>query len=244
MFLSEPFDAIDLDDLAAGQRRGRLGTRLVLGVLDVDDLVAGLPFVTLEHERSRAGVVGDLLVVRRRRDARRHDERHGRTGLAQRFEYQTVGLFQLQHEGPGVNGARVFHDPIERPAQRVLLRPALQRGDDVGARDRRAVVPFQPVAQSEGPGQLVVAQRPLVDHLRLDLAGGIGREQRIVDHVAVIARDVGGGPDRVEDLEIRMRHDPQRRLRLGRAGDAQRQRRGDGRSPESANKRHGPSPVV
>ena len=32
----DPFDAVDLDDLAAGQARRRLGARLVLGVLDVD----------------------------------------------------------------------------------------------------------------------------------------------------------------------------------------------------------------
>ena len=40
-----PFDAVDLDHLAAGQARGRLGARLVLVELDVHRLVARLPFV-------------------------------------------------------------------------------------------------------------------------------------------------------------------------------------------------------
>jgi hypothetical protein len=34
------------------------------------------------------------------------------------------------------------------------------------------------------------------DHLRLDLALRVEGEQRVVDHVAVVADDVGGGPDR------------------------------------------------
>ena len=41
----DPFDPVELGDLAAGQARGRLGARLVLGILDVDRLVARLPFV-------------------------------------------------------------------------------------------------------------------------------------------------------------------------------------------------------
>src|SRR5262245_34775663 len=45
-----PFDAIDLGDLAARKARGRLGARLVLVELDVDGLVAGLPFIPDEDE--------------------------------------------------------------------------------------------------------------------------------------------------------------------------------------------------
>jgi hypothetical protein len=56
-----PFDPVDLDDLAAGQARRRLGARLVVGIADVDDLLAGLPFVLLEDERAGADVVVDLL---------------------------------------------------------------------------------------------------------------------------------------------------------------------------------------
>ena len=41
----QPFDAVDLDDLAAGKARGRLRARLVLVELDVDRLVARLPLV-------------------------------------------------------------------------------------------------------------------------------------------------------------------------------------------------------
>ena len=39
------------------------------------------------------------------------------------------------------------------------------------------------------------------------------REQRVVDHVAVVAGDVRGGPDRVDDLEVRVHHRLERDLR-------------------------------
>ena len=41
------------------------------------------------------------------------------------------------------------------------------------------------------------------------------REQRVVDHVAVVAGDIGRRPDRIEDLQIRMHHDAQGRLGHG-----------------------------
>ena len=47
-------------------------------------------------------------------------------------------------------------------------------------------------------------------------------EQRVVDHVAVVADDVGGGPDRIEDLEVRVHHGPQRLLRVGGCNEAYR----------------------
>ena len=90
-------------------------------------------------------------------------------------------------------------------AHAVVLAPALQRGDAIFRRDRRAVMPLQAVAQGEGVGELVVADFP-VRHLRLDLEIGIGRQQRVVDHVAMIARDVGGGETGIDDAQIGMHH--------------------------------------
>ena len=74
----------------------------------------------------------------------------------------------------------------------------------------------EPVAQREGVGQLVRRLVVFLDHLRLDLALLVHREERVVDHVAVVAGDVGRGPDRIDDLEVRMHDDAQRRLRRGR----------------------------
>ena len=95
----EPLDAIDLDDLAAGESRRRLGARLVLVELDVDRLVARLPFVALEHERAGAGEIGDLRVRVGLGDALRHHERHVRRGLAEREDEKAGLLLELDREG-------------------------------------------------------------------------------------------------------------------------------------------------
>src|SRR5262249_693868 len=66
--------------------------------------------------------------------------------------------------------------------------------------------------------ELVRADLVLVHHLRADIALRIHGEQRVVNHVAVIAHDVGSGPDRIHDLEIRVHDNAQRGLRRrGRA---------------------------
>ena len=78
-------------------------------------------------------------------------------------------------------------------------------------------MPEEAVAQRKDIGEVVGADVVLLDHLRFDLALLVHREERVVDHVAVIARDVCGGPDRVDDLEVGMHHHLERRLGAGRA---------------------------
>ena len=53
-------------------------------------------------------------------------------------------------------------------------------------------MPLQSVAQRKGVGELVVGDFP-IRHLRLDLEIGIGGQQSVIDHVAVIARDIRPG---------------------------------------------------
>src|SRR6185369_9693246 len=101
-------------------------------------------------------------------------------------------------------------------------------GDAVLGRDGTAVVPDEAVAQREGVGELIGRDLVLVDHLRLDLAVGVGGKQRVVDHIAVVADDVGGGPDRIDDLEVRVHHGPQRLLRVCGCGKADCGNRGCG----------------
>jgi hypothetical protein len=206
----QPFNAVELGDLAAGQARRRLGARLVVGITDIDDLLAGLPLVPLEDERARAGGVGELLADRQLGDALGHDEQRHRGGLGERLQHQAERLLEHDAEGLVVDRAHLRGHPGEQAALHVLVAEALDRGDDVGRGDRRAIGPSEAVAQLEGPGELVVAHCPALDHLRLGLELLVEREQRVVDQVAVVAHDVGGGPDRIEDLEIRMHHDLER----------------------------------
>ena len=64
------------------------------------------------------------------------------------------------------------------------------------------------------PATAVAVQEGLgINHLRLRRELLVHREQRVPDHVAVVAHDVGRGPDRIEHLEIRV-HDRADRLGL------------------------------
>ena len=219
--------------LAAGEARGRLGARLVLGVLEVDGLLAGLPLVLLEHEGAGADGLGDLRVGAGLRDPLGHHEGDVGGGLAERAQHQAVGLPKLHDEGLGVRRLQLGDEAHELLAHAVARAPALQRDNAVLGRHGLAVVPFEPIAQREGPGELVVADRPFVDHLRLDLKVAVERKQRVVDHHAVVRADQRRGPDRIDDLEIRVQRHLERRLGEGRwrqgqacrqGGDAERTR--------------------
>src|SRR5262249_31661689 len=74
-------------------------------------------------------------------------------------------------------------------------------------------MPQEPVAQGQCIGELVGADLVLVHHLRPDLTLRVHSEERVVDHVAMVPRDVGGGPDRIHNLEVRMHDHSEGRLR-------------------------------
>jgi hypothetical protein len=91
-------------------------------------------------------------------------------------------------------------------------------------------VPLEVVAEGERVLHAVLRRAPLVDHLRLDLELLVGAEERVVDEVTVVARDVRGGPDGVEDLQIGLGDEPERAATLlgvhVRRGDRGRRRGG------------------
>src|SRR5262249_11715902 len=130
------------------------------------------------------------------------------------------------------------HEVHELDAHGVALAAALDGGDADLGRHRLAIVPFQPVAQGEGPHRLVGRHVVLFDHLRLDRVVLVHREQRVVDQVAVVARDVGRRPDRIKDRQVAVLHEAQDlALRPGGPGvDRQpcTQNRAGGRRRESA----------
>src|SRR5207249_4146526 len=101
-------------------------------------------------------------------------------------------------------------------AKLVALGPALDRGDAIGGADRLAVMPFETVAQCKAVSELVLADTPAFEHLRLRLKVLVERKQRVEDEIAKIARDIGGRPDRVDAPEIGLRDKAQRRF--GRGG--------------------------
>ena len=97
----------------------------------------------------------------------------------------------------------------EELAEAILLSPALQRLHAVFRQDRLPVVPSQAVAQRERVLHAVGRHGGPIDHLRFDLKVLVCAEERVVHKIAVVARDVGGRPDRIEDLQIGLRHEAQ-----------------------------------
>ena len=219
-----PFDAIDFCQFAASKSRWRLRARLILRVFEVDGLLARPPLVLLENKGPRAGGIGDLGVGIRLCHALGHHEWHVGCRLAERRQHQAVGLLQPHDKGLGV-GCFQFADKAHQFLRHaVACRPALERGDAILCRHRGPVMPLKAIAQREGPGELVLAHGPGVDHLRPDRELFIEREQRVIDHEPVMGADQRRGPDRIDDFEIRMQRDFQRTLGRGGRHDGQMRR--------------------
>jgi hypothetical protein len=213
-----PFHAIELRDFPTSETGGGFRAWLVLLILDVDRLVAWLPFVALKDEGARTGEVRNLRVWVRFSHTLRHHEGNVGGGLAQSQQDEASRLLELYDKGLCVFDLDVRHKRYQLLPASVLGRPALDRSHAVLGCDRLTIVPEQAIAKREGVRELVGRRLVLVDHLRLDLALLVGREQRVVDHVAVVADDVGGRPDRIQDFQIRVHHGSQRFLRVCRRG--------------------------
>ena len=201
-----PLHAVHVDGLASGHPIRRLAASLVVGILDEHGAVAGLPLILLEDEGAGTRVVLDLLVRRSVGDTLGHDERHIGTWLGQGVQHKPKWLFQYKLNGVAVlcrQALRVLHEHL---AHAVLLAPAVERGHHVCRRHGGAVVEHQPVAQGHRVSELVVAHRVVSHHLRLDVQVAVERKQRVIDHVPVVAGHVRRGPDRVNDLEVRVHH--------------------------------------
>ena len=143
-----------------------------------------------------------------------HEQRHG--GIGELLEHRGEGRFQADLEIERAGRDDLLDMLHQRHAADDAHRPALQRGDGILRLDRRAVVEDHSGAQREAPDHAIVALRPALDHLRPRPQRGIEREEHVVDHVAMAGGLGRGGPYRIEDLEIGLRHEAQDGL--GRGG--------------------------
>ena len=91
----EPFDAVDLRHLGASRIVWRLGARDVVRILDVDGLVARLPFLPEEFERSRTVDFGYLREGVGLGEPLGQNKRGRRGRRAERFEHREAAL---QHD--------------------------------------------------------------------------------------------------------------------------------------------------
>ena len=200
----EPFDAVDLGDLAAGGPVRRFPARHIIGVPDVDDLVARAELALDEFERARADHLGDLLERIGLGEPLGHDERHQARHFGEGVEQQRERRFEADREV--LVGAPLQLGDLggERLAERIAGHPTLERTGAVAAADPLAVVKFEAVAQGETIEKLVRRDRVVGDHLRPRRELVVERKQGVEHHVAMVSRDVGRGPDRIEDAQIRL----------------------------------------
>ena len=149
----------------------------------------------------------DLFGARRGGDAGWHDERHIAGGFAQGFQDDGARLLQHHAQGAGF-GCFQFIDKAKQDATHgVTTGPSFQGCRDILAGDRLAIVEGQTRAQLESPGFAVFAGAVTLHHLRLDLALAVLREQGVVNHVAMVARHIGRGPNGIEHRQIGVGHE-------------------------------------
>ena len=151
----------------------------------------------------------DLLLRVGERVLLAHDGGDRAAALAEQFQHHAVGFAQHHLESLVVDRLERRDIAQQALADAVLGAPALERGDDVLGGDRRAVVEFEPVPQSESIGETVGADLVLADHLRLRLLVGVVAEQRVVDQRAMDVGDGLRGPDRIDHAHIGVHHGAQ-----------------------------------
>jgi hypothetical protein len=138
-------------------------------------------------------------------------------GFASASSVRGNGFLSLEREGLVVDG---LHDSVTS----AIFCPRASRFDhlsiDAMQSAERTGVPSWNLSPSRSVnvGQLILADLVFVDHLRLHLELGVGREQRVVDHVPVIAGDVRRRGDRIENAQVGLRDELEHLLPLRQRG--------------------------
>src|SRR5262249_6089346 len=160
------------------------------GILAIENLVTRLPLVLHEYEWSRTDRFHNLLEGIGQRLLLAHDEtwlyRIGEY-IEKRTERLLEGELKAPLTGDGQGGCPLEH---RHPAD-IALAPTVERSDHVLGGDRRSVVELHARAERKAVLQAVRRGGERFHHLRLWLQFGVRREQRVIDHVAVIERDPG-----------------------------------------------------
>src|SRR5271166_4386763 len=97
----------------------------------------------------------------------------------------------------------------EKLAEAISFSPALQRLYTVFRLNLLPVMPAKTIAQRECVLHGAGRDGGLRDHLRFDLRALVRTEQGVIDEVAVVARDIGGRPNGIDDLQVGLRHEPE-----------------------------------
>jgi hypothetical protein len=171
--------------------------------------VSRLELLLDEFERARANHLGDLRKRVGVGEALRHHEQRQARHLGEPVEQQRERLFELDRKPLIAVRLHLVEHRRHRLPVSVARHPALDRGDAIGAAHRAAVMKAEPVAQFELISELIRRDAVIADHLRMRREFGVDREQVVEHAIAVVAGDVGGGPDRIENAQVGLRDEAQ-----------------------------------
>ena len=157
----------------------------------------------------------------------RHHRGEVAARLAERVRQQGKWFFQSEHDGLIVRRRQFIGVAEQGLAKRIALAPALDGSDAVPREHFLTIVPGQSVAQRQRPALAVIFGHMAGQHLRLRLVGAVDAVQCVKDHKPVVARDVRGSPDRVEDRRVRLRDEFQHTLIRGTGDTGCSEVRGD-----------------
>ena len=216
------FHPLNLSQFAARQAIGRLIAGDIALISTEKGALARHPFIAQKHEGAGADDLAHLLGGRRGiGNACGHDEGHMHRRLAEGLNHAAIGPGEAQAKGIGPRRHQFRRRRHQPPADRIAIAPALERGHDILGRHRRTIMESEARAQPEIPGQLIRAHLPALQHLRLEAARHVHRDQRVIDEIGKIAGHEGGAGNRVQILQPDIDHkaeSPLARLRQRDAG--------------------------
>ena len=189
---------LDEDELDGVERRLATPPSVVTGVLG-----ARLDVERVELPWTRATDTRLEVVLDRPRG--RRDQRLRVVGRDEVREV-TIGGVECKDDRQIVGCSRATRAERARQSRVAGFDQLVHRGDDVGGRERRAVLPHDAFAQLEGPGLAVRAARPLSGELR-DNREVRCRAHEILEHLgADVVRHEVDHRDRVDTLRTWGRH--------------------------------------
>ena len=225
-----PLDPIEMRELRPrGQARPAVRRRAVAAVALIGREAARIVLVGPKAEGAAADRLADLLKGVGAGHALRHDEGRAAADLPQRVQQQREGLLEAEAQPPVVERGEFLGEGFELLPDRAALHPAPEALRRVRGADRLAVVEEQALAQGDRDAAAILLDRVALGHLRLGTEFGVRAVEGVVHHVAVVAGDVGRGPDRVEAGEVGLRHEFQHPAGRGLRDREARQRRGSRR---------------
>jgi hypothetical protein len=130
-------------------------------------------------------------------------------GLPKASSTGPKGFDEIERKGVVVNRCNLRGSLHEQLPKAISLSPSFNGLNAVFRVHGLPVVPSEAVAQGEYIPQAIGRYLGSINHLRFNLMVGIGAEKGVVDKIAVVARDIGGRPDGIENLQVSLCNEAQ-----------------------------------